>query len=895
MVSRLFFTRFVVLIVLALAAGIPASGKVTASEFSVNSEADFNTALSTAATGDTIILESDIVITSTKTVTTGITIDGNGYTLTVPEPGLTSAGTFNASASSFNALTISASGQTVTLRDVTVIGGSSSTQGNGVRLTAGTLVGDGLVITQSRGTSGGGGLVVSSGAKAHLIDSVIYRNSGRYGGGFLNQGLLILERSTLSENRSEASNGGGGAGENKSAGVLYILNSTFSNNQSTEIGGAINNYQATMYVASSTFTGNVAYGSYGGGAIGQNGGSVTVVSSLFAYNYKRTGGSVSAPTSFELDDLQPYNGTPTVHYSFLHRDNPSINGSNNVDYDGALDGSNDTLFAGGTTGLITNGDGDGIGSAEIYRPAMVQDGSLRASPLADPTALSDAGNRGTDVRYDTDLVSPGLSYLNRTATPAAWVDLTGITTESDVLATDQFGNSRNDPPYAGAVEQKSAPLGTVVVKKAANGSVSGGSIYGDSYPLGTEVTLVALPDSGYTLNEWQDGAGGQVSTAGVLKLTVNSDVTLEPSFTPVQSGFYQVTYVGNGADNEAPDPDNTNTATTIKASGAMTRSGYDFVEWNTRPNGSGTAYQPNDAYDPSPVSSLTLYAQWAPTVATAPATPSAPTVTNSDNDVSVSWSAPDDGGSAITGYLIETSNDGGTTWATAGGTCSSATSSNATTCTIADITRGTDLSVRVTAINVIGSSSASSASQVSIPTTTTSTTTSTTMVATTTSTTVATTPTTQASDIPSTTSTSAPPITVTPEMVEQFPEGQLTIVGQPIAGESITINGSDLLPNTPVDIYIFSEPRFLGTSETDGEGRFSLQVSLPIDLEGSHTIALVQYNPESDSPSGVRLTIEVSSASLPATGSNSGQVAIFIAALSVGLMTILMTRRRITT
>lgn len=40
-----------------------------------------------------------------------------------------------------------------------------------------------------------------------------------------------------------------------------------------------------------------------------------------------------------------------------------------------------------------------------------------------------------------------------------------------------------------------------------------------------------------------------------------------------------------------------------------TREGYNFVGWNTRPDGTGTSYQPGDSFT-TPEGNLTLYAQW---------------------------------------------------------------------------------------------------------------------------------------------------------------------------------------------------------------------------------------------------------------------------------------------
>jgi len=95
----------------------------------------------------------------------------------------------------------------------------------------------------------------------------------------------------------------------------------------------------------------------------------------------------------------------------------------------------------------------------------------------------------------------------------------------------------------------------------------------------------------------------------------------------------------------------------------------------------------------------------APTglAATAPAAP----------DVSLSWFAPiETGGSAITDYAIEYSNDSGSTWTTfADGT------STTLTAIVTGLGKGTNYTFRVSAVNAAGTGTASSTVQIAIPTT----------------------------------------------------------------------------------------------------------------------------------------------------------------------------------
>ncbi len=82
------------------------------------------------------------------------------------------------------------------------------------------------------------------------------------GGGILNQGgTVTLERTGLVGNRADSS---GAALYNTDDGVAHVINSTVSNNISTQLGGGIANVRANMTVVNSTITGNSTSLSGGG-------------------------------------------------------------------------------------------------------------------------------------------------------------------------------------------------------------------------------------------------------------------------------------------------------------------------------------------------------------------------------------------------------------------------------------------------------------------------------------------------------------------------------------------------------------------------------------------------------------------------------------------------------
>lgn len=91
-----------------------------------------------------------------------------------------------------------------------------------------------------------------------------------------------------------------------------------------------------------------------------------------------------------------------------------------------------------------------------------------------------------------------------------------------------------------------------------------------------------------------------------------------------------------------------------------------------------------------------------------PTAPSAPTgltaTTTSSSQINLSWTAPsNNGGSVITGYKIDRSNNGGSTWSTV----VSNTGSIGTTYSSTGLTANATYTFRVSAINVVGTSSPS--------------------------------------------------------------------------------------------------------------------------------------------------------------------------------------------
>lgn len=586
---------------------------VAAASHDVASYSDFVTALAVAADGDTINVTKDITVTAALTIDKAITVNGGGFTVTVPVPGLDSSGIYNAAPSNFRVFDTNVSGKTIVISDMSIKGGRVAASGAGILNYDGTTLKlNGVSISNSRGSDsyGGGGLVNPTGGVVFLNNCNISRNAARFGGGFLNGGTMFVESSTFSENRSTGFDGGGGAGENQS--LLYINNSTFANNKSTELGGAINNVLGTTYATNSTFTGNVAYGTFAGGAIANNGGTATVMNSIFAYNYKNTG-TPSAPV-YALSDIFKYDGNAaTAYYSIFQTSDVTsvVSDPSNISYTGLADGSDNSIFTGGINAKILGPTGVELGANTVFQPFLVK-ASADSTPTVPLKASSPALATGTQTGFTNGDGTPIVGYYNG----STWVDKVGAGSSGHEVTVDQNGVTRAATPAVGSVEATVSGIDMlkVVAPTDGGGSVSGGTVYGDTYVSGSVITLTAIADDGYKFDSWSDisdGSGTTVSISNPYTVTLTDNLIIAPIFNVMASG-YMVTYAGNGNTGGVPHASveyAAGTNATINNNNTLTKSGYNFNGWNTRENGSGTNYYYGDTY--SEQNNLTLYAQWS--------------------------------------------------------------------------------------------------------------------------------------------------------------------------------------------------------------------------------------------------------------------------------------------
>ncbi|WP_314147050.1 ParB-like protein [uncultured Leifsonia sp.] len=202
--------------------------------------------------------------------------------------------------------------------------------------------------------------------------------------------------------------------------------------------------------------------------------------------------------------------------------------------------------------------------------------------------------------------------------------------------------------------------------------------------------------------------------------------------------------------------------------------------------------QPYSSAKPGKLAYMTAYRATLAPSATAPAAPAAPTATVNGSDVTVSWAAPADGGSPITGYTVRLS-DGTSRTLDAG----------ALSTTFAGLPAG-QYTATVAATNAIGSSPASPASA----------------------------PVTVGAGGPGTDPGTPDPTTV---------HGTVIVTGDLVAGGRVTVAGAGFAANVSgVRVELHSDPVLLGTVSTDAAGAFTLSASIPATVPaGTHRVVVI--------------------------------------------------------
>ena len=329
----------------------------------------------------------EVVITNAISLSNDAEIDGKNKIFRAKVTGVNEQGIVQ---SGSNITLFKNSSYKVTLKNMKILGGSNT-----------AITNDGFMTLENVSISRSGGADITAGAVRNngtliMKNCSVVRNVAKNGGGIVNAGgLLVLDGCSLTENRSLGTSGGGGAIEVKSStGILVANNTVFANNTSSEIGGAINIYTATVYLINSTVVGNATTrpASYGGG-IGVNNGKLYGVNCIFTDNYAFNGSLNKAPLE---SDLASYSNSSTniFLYNSIYKTvaNATISkeSANNIKLDN-LSSVEGVFTSYQTSGILS---GDGSSKTEVFQKPIV-------------TSLSD-GRLYAPVNSDCEIVKNGV-------------------------------------------------------------------------------------------------------------------------------------------------------------------------------------------------------------------------------------------------------------------------------------------------------------------------------------------------------------------------------------------------------------------------------------------------------------------------------------------------------
>lgn len=398
-----------------------------------------------------------------------------------------------------------------------------------------------------------------------------------YSGGL---NTLTITNSTIHGNHATTS--GGAIWVNYS--TLQINNSTFYDNSTDYVGGVIYSNYGPLVIENNTFTNNRAPNTTGGysGVLTLRGASLTLLNNTFVGNQAYSGANLS------------------LYYD------PTLTVSNNIFANGITAGGlhcacGDFLACniGGITNVSTNDQCGGTvisPSLAVFAPLGNYGGDTQTMPLLPGNPAIDSGESclATDQRS-----------LTRSSGPCdvGAFESQGFTLES-LTGTSQSTNINT--AFAN-------PLGLTVTANDPTEPVDGGIITFTSPSSGASAFLNGNPAI---------IADGMVSVSitandipGVYNVTASAAGATDVNFALTNIATYTVTYDGNGStggnvpiDSFSPYTES-GTVTVLDNTGSLVRTGYTFVGWNTKADGTGTNYAADDTFL-MPAENVVLYAQW---------------------------------------------------------------------------------------------------------------------------------------------------------------------------------------------------------------------------------------------------------------------------------------------
>ena len=534
-------------------------------------------AVRAASAGDTVTMVADVAILPERIVIDkNLTIEGDAHLVKVRSPYVDGSGYVTADfTQEFDSVIYVHPGCDVTIRNLHVMGGGVirgdwDNAGKYGIVNDGVLLLDDVTVTRSNGA-----VYNRVGGRMRMEDCRIVRNCRHSAGGFYNHGFAVMNRTSLSENRSLNDYGGGGACEN--GGELYVNNCVICNNSSTEIGGAINNFSTLaghprLYMMNTTVSGNFCATSidhHNGGGIGVRAfsqpGTFYSLNNLICCNYRvelRDDTIGLSDVAILENSLLEDGMTNKLYYTVyddggIIRDPGTVDKSVYVNEQAVALSSEEALLVfhgyyasprvyqnAKTTAMDVKGallvaKDDGSYASELARYAPIVNAASNRAVL---------GRNGVYTYFDASEWKSGvvrMSYapvvgeaeIGSLSAAGEMVSFANLPSAgADCMVTNFYesasGRSFGIAGASGWIEEDKVYYTVKLAGEVTGCKVTGITLFGDSYESGTEITLTATPGYARSFLGWFEGdAETPVSTASVWTFQVLADRVLQPRFS----------------------------------------------------------------------------------------------------------------------------------------------------------------------------------------------------------------------------------------------------------------------------------------------------------------------------------------------------------------------------